>query len=311
MFASAPIESVSRLPDYQMKLREYLLSGSELPLKEAYELGQKNLADGMGLLDQTSVHQQALTALLEDQTLSDDQVIQRLTAAHRFLNEALSPFESARRVNDDTKKAVSGLIAAMESQSNHIAHRLHDECSQMLAVVFLELAEISRNCSDSNVAKIQEVVGHLEGVCDQMRELSHELRPVVLDQLGFGPALRMLANGVSKRTGIRIALQEDYSERLDPTIEVALYRTVQEALANIIRHAKAGFVTIRVWAEEGSVCCKVEDDGVGFEMNDERNETSSGLGLLGVRERVLALGGECRITSVPEQGTEIEVNMPL
>lgn len=311
MFASANQESATRFPDYQSKLREFLLSGDEVPLKEAYELGEKNLANGMGLLDQTSVHQQALTALLEDQTLGNEQVVRRMAAAHRFLNEALSPFERARLVNNDSKKAVSRLIAVMENQSNHIAHRLHDECSQMLAVVFLELAEISRNCSDSNATKIREVVGHLESVCEQMRDLSHELRPVVLDQLGFGPALRMLANGVSKRTRLQITLHEEYRARLSPTIEVALYRTVQEALANVVRHAKASCVDVRVWAENGNVCCRIVDDGIGFKKPGVGKDTAHGLGLLGIEERILALGGKFRIDSLPAQGTEIQVEIPV
>lgn len=311
MFASVSQVLDSGFPDYQSKLREFLLSGSDVPLKEAYELGKKNLADGMGLLDQTSVHQQALTALLEDRTLGEEHVLKRLVEAHRFLNEALTPFESARLVDNDSKKAVGRLIAVMENQSNHIAHRLHDECAQMLAVVFLQLAEISRNCSATNATKIQEVVGHLESVCEQMRELSHELRPVVLDQLGFGPALRKLANGVSKRTGLRITLHEEYGARLSPAIEVALYRTVQEALANIVRHARASCADVRVWAEQGNVYCRIADDGIGFEKPGARKDAAHGLGLLGIEERVLALGGKFRINSLPAQGTELQVEIPV
>ena len=152
---------------------------------------------------------------------------------------------------------------------------------------------------------------HLDEVREQIRRLSHELRPLILDQLGVMPALNFLASGVMKRSNLQIVVSGDTGGRQSQAIEVVLYRTVQEALNNVMRHARATKVDIKVWVENELVHCSVRDNGVGFEVPEERKRMFKGLGLIGIHERIGALHGECKITSKPGDGTELHVVIPL
>ena len=150
-------------------------------------------------------------------------------------------------------------------------------------------------------------------VREQIRRLSHELRPLIQDQLGLVPALNFLANGITKRTGLEVAISGDTGGRLQQAVETVLYRTVQEALNNVTRHAKASRADIKVWVEKESqmLYCTVRDNGVGFEVPEDKKRMYRGLGLIGIHERIAALHGECKLLSAPGQGTELQVVIPL
>jgi len=131
----------------------------------------------------------------------------------------------------------------------------------------------------------------------------------MLDELGLIPALDFMAEGVSKRSGINIIVQGWLPQRLPPLVEIALYRSVQEALTNVTKHAKAKQVTISVSQErrdkETMIICQVKDDGIGLQTGAAR-----GLGLVGIKERIQALGGSFEITSAAGAGTELLFAIP-
>jgi signal transduction histidine kinase len=132
----------------------------------------------------------------------------------------------------------------------------------------------------------------------------------MLDELGLVPALDFMAEGVSKRSGIHVVVQGGIQERLPPLSEIALYRSVQEALNNVTKHAKAKCVRIRLREERQdnkmkAIVCSVKDDGVGLKPGAAR-----GLGLLGIRERIQALGGSFDINSHAGLGTELLFSIP-
>jgi len=140
----------------------------------------------------------------------------------------------------------------------------------------------------------------------QLRRLSHELRPTILDDLGLLPALQLLAQRVAERTGLCIRVHRALAGRLAPAIETALYRIMQEGLTNITKHAAATHVDLQLWQDGGRVHGLLRDDGVGFAVEQVVSQTGPrGLGLLGIQERLEALGGTLQITSAPGQGTAV------
>ena len=294
---------------YQKMLKNYLVHGGEEHLHGAYELGRKALAGGLGLLDITYAHQAALPVVL--QTKEDDRFLLLVRAANRFLDETLSPFEVSRLSSMDANSALRRLYDVLEEEAKRIAHVLHDDASQILAVAYLELADIIREAPGPVAERVHVVVKHLDEVREQIRRLSHELRPLILDQLGIIPALNFLANGVMKRSGLKIAITGDTGGRQSQAIETVLYRTVQEALNNVVRHAEATKVDVKVWVENEAINCVVRDNGKGFEVPEDRKRMFRGLGLVGIHERVGALHGEFNFVSAPGQGTELQVLIPL
>lgn len=209
------------------------------------------------------------------------------------------------------EQALHRLNEALEERAKHIAHELHDEASQLLVSVHIAIDGMVSTLPPSAQQTIGEVKGLIERIETELRRLSHELRPTILDDLGLVPAVEFLTQGVSKRFGIEIAVEGDTSGRLSPQVEVALYRIVQEALNNITKHARASHVTIRLHKEENKVRLTIADDGAGFDVQSIMGQKGrSGLGLIGIRERLIPLRGECIINSSPGKGTEISVLVP-
>ena len=152
--------------------------------------------------------------------------------------------------------------------------------------------------------------GLLDRIEEQLRRLSHELRPLILDDLGLIAALDFLSLGFAARHALEIHVRGSIEERLPGPIADRRYRIVQEALNNVAKHARAATVTIAVSRDARHVSCSVRDDGVGFDPEATR-VGDHGIGLLGVRERLTPLGGVLGITSAPGIGTELRVTIPL
>ena len=204
------------------------------------------------------------------------------------------------------------LLAAQEAECRRIAHELHDEAGQLLASVHLVLESTISGLPPHFRAGFHQVRSHLDAIETQLRLLAHELRPTILDDLGLLPALQGLAHRVGERTGLRIHLDSALQGRLAPAVETAIYRIMQEGLTNIAKHAAATHVTLQVWHEGGTVHSLLRDDGAGFVVAQVVGRTGPrGLGLLGIQERLEALGGTLQITSVPGQGTTLQITLPV
>lgn len=207
-----------------------------------------------------------------------------------------------------TRNALLRLNAGLERQARSIGQALHDEAGQFLTAAYNSLAQASSEVPACARPRLQEVRRHLEHVEEQLRRLSHELRPRILDDLGLVPAIRFIVQGMKQRHAWSIDLQSSVDGRLDPAVETAVYRFVQEALTNIGRHAGAAHVTIRVRRRGAGLRCSIRDDGVGF---DGKACHEQGLGLSGIRDRLDIVGGTLRITSSPGRGTELLGIIPL
>jgi signal transduction histidine kinase/CHASE1-domain containing sensor protein len=204
------------------------------------------------------------------------------------------------------------LLDAQEAERRRIAHELHDEAGQLLASVHLALEEAVSVLPPSFRQCFQQVRGQLDAIEAQLRRLSHELRPTILDDLGLLPALRFFVQGVAARTGLRIRLDSTIEGRLAPPIETALYRIMQEGLTNIIKHAAATQVHLQLRRDKRMVHGLIHDNGAGFAVDQVMHRKGSqGLGLLGIRERLEALGGTLQITSAPGQGTTLQITLPV
>lgn len=208
---------------------------------------------------------------------------------------------SAGRVNDMLKREVKRITQA-----------LHDEAGQLVALAQLALVDLARELSPAAQERLREVSGLLDKIVEQLRRLPHELCPTILDDLGLVPALESLAQGISKWTGFHIAVDGSTRERLPAMIETCVYRIVQEALTNVTKHAQATHVAIRIEREARMIRCIIRDDGVGFDVASVlARRGQRALGLIGMQERVNALGGTLQITSAPGQGTELLITTQL
>jgi signal transduction histidine kinase len=204
------------------------------------------------------------------------------------------------------------LLEAQEAERHRIAHELHDEAGQLLASVYLALEEAVIELPRLLRERFHQVRDHLDAIETELRRLSHELRPTILDDLGLLPALQFLADGVAARTGLRIRVDSAIEGRLAPAVETALYRIMQEGLTNITKHAAAVRVQLQLRRDARMVHALLQDDGVGFAVDPVVNQKGPrGLGLLGIQERVEVLGGTLQITSAPGQGTALQITLPV
>jgi len=150
---------------------------------------------------------------------------------------------------------------------------------------------------------------HVVETLQDVRRLAVELRPAALDDFGLEPALERLVSGFAEQTGLKVELESRLHDgRLPQEVETVLYRIVQEALTNIVKHADAGRVSIVVTQRAGSVGAIVEDDGRGF---DPERDVDGGIGLIGMRERIALLDGSVTIESAPGKGTTLVVEVPV
>ena len=220
----------------------------------------------------------------------------------------------ARDITDRKRaeRALRHLNEALEEEVKRIAHALHDEAGQLLASVHIGLADVARDLPAPAAKRLEDVRGLLDKIEEQLRHLSHELRPTILDDLGLGPALEFLADGVSKRTGLSIAVEGSPGKRLPAPTETALYRIVQEALTNVTKHAQATRVYIKFMRNRRLLRGVIRDDGVGFDVPTVLTRRGSrGLGLTGIRERLHAVGGTLDIIATPRGGTQLILTVPV
>jgi signal transduction histidine kinase len=211
---------------------------------------------------------------------------------------------------DRLRALAGGILEAREEEARRIAHELHDEAGQLLASVHIALDNLAQQVP-GQAGTVRDLHGLLDRVEGQLRRLSRELRPTILDDLGLAPALEWLAQGVAQRTGLTVTVEAPI-DRMPSPVETAVYRVIQEALTNATRHARATTIEVKVWEEDSTIHATVRDDGKGFDVEAAlARRGERGLGLIGIRERVEALAGQLAITSAPGAGTEISVSIPL
>ncbi len=201
------------------------------------------------------------------------------------------------------------LLKAQEEERRRISRELHDETGQALMVLRFQLELLAGETpSEEIAAKIREALDVLDRTIEGLRRTIARLSPRVLEEFGLLTAIRRQAQLLAKHTGMkpRLELPANWTPA-DHDVEVALYRSVQEALHNVAKHSQAANFTVRLEVASEKVTLQIEDDGAGF---SRRTAHIRGFGLTGMRERAAALGGLMRIRTERGKGTNIQIQLP-
>jgi signal transduction histidine kinase len=230
-----------------------------------------------------------------------------LRLAETLAARAAVAVDLSERVSRD---AVRRVVEAQEVERARLARELHDETGQALTSILLGLKPLEeRATNDEDRSAVRSLRELVVSTLQDVRRLAVELRPSVLDDFGLTSAVERLAESYREQSGLHVDLQAQLGkERLPPVVETALYRIIQEALTNIVKHAGASRVSILLTQRDGTAVAVLEDDGAGFDTGAIRGD---GLGLVGMRERVGLLGGRLRIESSPGAGTTVRAEVPL
>ena len=214
---------------------------------------------------------------------------------------------------EDLQRLSAKLITVQEEERRTIARELHDEVGQVLTAIKVELAvaQTAVETSGGPARVLEDARIITEGALQTVRDLSHLLHPAMLDDLGLPAALDWYLRGVSKRYDIRATLQhQGTDDRLAVETEVAAFRIVQEALTNVVKHARATSCHVALHRHGDTLDLTIEDDGIGIDLPCVDSKERRGLGLVGIRERVAQLRGSFRIERGAAGGTKIVIALP-
>jgi signal transduction histidine kinase len=214
------------------------------------------------------------------------------------------------RANAALKAMSLRLVEVQEAERRFVARELHDEIGQLVTGLKLLLETSLQPSTDAEKLSLDEAISLINDLMERVRQLSINLRPQMLDDLGLLTALDWHLKRYFKQTGIRVLFKHTpLPERLAPQLETAVFRIVQEALTNVARHAGVKEVAVRLWINAERVGVQVEDTGAGFETEPRFGRPSTGLS--GMRERAELLGGEFTVESAVGAGTRLTVEFPL
>jgi two-component system sensor histidine kinase UhpB len=210
------------------------------------------------------------------------------------------------RLEDERRESAGRVLAAQEAERLRIARELHDELGQALTAVALR-AEHASNRTGNEQPELAELAGIVQQSLADVRRISRELRPGVLDDLGLINALISLCARVSEQTGIHIHRElEGPVPELPPEVELAIYRIAQEALTNALKHSEASEVTVSLTCTNDNLVLAVADNGRGL-----ATDAIEGGGLTGMRERALLIGADLEIASPASDGVRVTLRLPV
>ena len=223
----------------------------------------------------------------------------------------LANIRDREQANKAVRELSRRLFQIQEDERRHLARELHDQIGQALTAAKIDLQAAQRlEERTAIVRRLDDIIAVIERLLQEARQLSLDLRPPLLDDLGLVPALRWCLDQQAQRADLRVEFFADPAlERVDAAIETACFRVAQEALTNVVRHARAQTVSVELHRTPEALHLVVRDDGIGFDVMTA--EQGASLGLLGMRERVALLAGEMDCKSAPGRGTEIHAFFPV
>jgi two-component system sensor histidine kinase DegS len=296
----------------------------EEDIREAYELATQ-MQTQLAMFREKELHLKARRDDLQKRIKNVDKQLERAESVVSQVNVVLEYLAGdlnhvTRLLESAKNRQLLGLkiILAQEEERKRIAREIHDGLAQTMANVVLrtEIAERMLNKQAYNSVK-EELVGlkgQVRSGIEEVRKIIFNLRPMALDDLGLIPALRKFIQDYEEKTKIRTKMELVGKEtRLPSGMEVAIYRLVQEAFSNVLKHAHASHVTLEVTYQQQMVKITVIDNGVGFvvELIDKKIERGSHYGLMGMRERVELLEGRMEIQSAKYAGTKVSMLIPI
>lgn len=230
-----------------------------------------------------------------------------------FLSEKGKPYQylairyeitERKRVEQELQKMMTTIIDVQEEERKRLSRNLHDGIGQNL---YSHLITINRLLSEMNHPLLQQMQKEATQLIEEIREISWELRPSVLDDLGLVPAIRSYLSRYSDHYNIDVYFDCVLNRRLNISIALTIYRIIQEALTNIRKYANVSTATVTVREMDNVVRVLVEDKGMGF----DREKQSLGVGLFSMDERARSVGGELMVTTSPGKGTKIILEVPI
>ena len=222
---------------------------------------------------------------------------------------AAEKYDESLRAQRELKELSKRLVDAQEQERRAISRELHDEVGQSLSALLMDVENLSTEHAENHVFRngLKDIRAIAENCVNEVRNMALLLRPSMLDDFGLVAALEWQAREVSRRTGMAVTVDAaNVSDNLPEEHKTSVYRIVQEALNNASKHAYAGNVRVTLREEQEHLKLVIEDDGQGFDSN-----RATGLGLVGMKERVAQLGGELQVDSVPGLGTTLHVDLPF
>lgn len=237
--------------------------------------------------------------------------VTEITRAEEEKNRLFREFKAAR---DELRSLSRRLVQVQELERRRIARELHDEIGQELTALRLNIEHGSTASGEAAHASCLEAQARVNKLLGLVRELSLDLRPTMLDDLGLLPALLWQFDRYASLSGIKVHFKHLGIEgrRFSPEIETTAYRIVQEAMTNVLRHSRAKEVNVTVWVSDQNqtLAIQIADDGAGFDV-DASFQAGKSSGLSGMRERAALLGGRFLVQSVPREGTTLTAELPL
>jgi PAS domain S-box-containing protein len=241
----------------------------------------------------------------------DASISQLATAEGKLFTVILRDVTERVRAQEERSAFAAAASAIREEEKTRVARELHDELAQSLTALKIDTNWVRDNvASDPAQArqKLTDMLGLIDGAVASTRRIAADLRPLLLDDLGLAPAIEWLAGAFTQRHGVPCRLRMANEIELQEPYATAVFRIVQESLANVAKHAKATDVGVTVDHRPDEIVLSVQDDGCGF---DTAQPLLGSLGLMGLRERAELLKGTVAIVSAPGQGTRVDVRIPL
>jgi len=247
----------------------------------------------------------------------DERTAELLTANRlmkKMLDEGKRAEERLAKSRERLRNLSQRLQSLLEEERTRLSREIHDELGQALTALKLDLSSIRRSLVSDGLAeqsaKVHEIERTVNRIIRTVRKISTEMRPGILDELGVAAAIQWMAKDFQNRTGIGCNVTLQAVDKLSDTVlSTAIFRIVQEALTNIMRHAAASQVNVSLEKKDDTLIVEVRDNGIG--IMEGRISDSKSLGLIGIRERVLLLGGEAAISGKPGEGTLVRVTVPI
>ena len=239
--------------------------------------------------------------------------VTRIVGLAEDVTDAVKSEQALRRAHERLQMVSRRLFEVQELERRHLARELHDEIGQALTAAKINLKTAGATNPEA-AALLSDTASILDGLLGKVREISLNLRPSMLDDLGLVPALRSLFDQQTRRGGLALQFYSaEVPEILEPEMKIACFRIAQEAITNVLRHAGARAVSLEMWLEDEELRLTITDNGRGFPTAqfDQPGQQAASFGLMGIKERAELAGGVALILSTPGIGTIVDVRLPL
>ena len=273
------------------------------------ETGDLNTRTPIWANDEIGQVQTAFNVMVESLERTHRELLLQHDQLKRLASEKGQLLEELQKKEFELHRALRRAVEYQEAERKRISRELHDEIGQALTSILIRLKALQEETDMDTITERLDGLRYLTSESiEELRRLAVDLRPAILDHLGILPALRWYVQQLADQADLSIRFTgPEKMERLPETIELVLYRVAQEGLTNAIRHSHASNIEVVLEQSQQALRLRVVDDGIGFDPQ----KLDRGLGLVGIRERVELLNGNCGVDTVPGEGTRLWVEIPL